>query len=282
MPIKQTLLVLLSVACTHSWAQLNTPAPSPSAQLVQMVGLTEVTVDYSRPSAKGRAIFGDLVPYDQLWRTGANQATTFTFDKPVSMNDVEVPAGSYAVLTKPGQDEWTLNLYPKKENGFPAYLERDPLVVVTAKPAELKPMVETFTIDLNALSNNSAQIVMMWANTVVAFDFKVGTQEAVMTQIETLENTIEASNANNYYSAASFLLSENTQLDKALEYVNKALELRPNAFWISRTKSLIQAQMGNYKDAVKTAEKSLSDASSANNGDFVRMNEASIATWKKK
>ena len=279
------LLLLVSGSANLTFAQqLNTPAPSPGSTLKQSVGLAEVTLEYSRPSAKGRVIFGDLVPYGELWRTGANLATKFTVNKDLTFGSSTLKAGSYAILTKPDKDEWTLNFYPYESSGFGAYLEKTPSVSVTAKSYSMPDdaMVETLIMDINNITGNSASIDIIWANTYVSFPFTLATDAEVMAQINDLEKNTKSSMANNYYAAASYLLGEKKELEKALNYVNQAVEIRPEAFWMSRTQSQILAELGKYQEAVAAANVSLAAAKAAKNDQYVKFNEAAIADWTPK
>ena len=160
-------------------AQMQTPQPSPSSELEQMVGLTEVEVEYSRPSMRGRAIFGDLVPYDQLWRTGANKNTTISFGDDVKIGGKDVKAGSYAVFTKPGEAVWEVIFYSDTENwGTPQNWDATK-VAATVKTEVLKmPMkVETFTITIDDLTNNGAMLGILWEDVYVGVPFEVPTEE---------------------------------------------------------------------------------------------------------
>jgi len=150
-------------------------APSPSAKLVQKVGLTDVTIEYSRPGVKGRTIFAadGLVPFGKLWRTGANSATKITFSDAVKIGDGELAAGSYAILTKPGATSWDINFYPYGATRWSGYADADPAVSVKATPALLPNNVESFLITIGDLTDYSATIVFRWEKTVVSLPFKV-------------------------------------------------------------------------------------------------------------
>ncbi len=169
------LLSALMLIATVSLTAQEQRAASPSAKLVQKVGLTDVTVEYSRPSMKDRKIFGKdgLVPFDAIWRTGANGATKITFSGPVTIGGTELAAGSYAILTKPGKKAWAVHFYTFKENGWGAYTEAKPAAMVEVSPSKIKPSVESFLMTVDHLRDYSAHLVMMWENTSVAVPFKV-------------------------------------------------------------------------------------------------------------
>lgn len=171
-------VLLLSVLMLFSAGSLTAQeerAPSPTAKLTQKVGLTDVTIEYSRPSMKGRTIFAEdgLVPFGKIWRTGANYATKVTFSGPVTIGDTELEAGSYAILTKPGKDTWAVHFYPFKANGWGSYREATPAVAVEATPTMGSEVVESFLITIDELRDYSASLVMMWDKTSVAVPFKV-------------------------------------------------------------------------------------------------------------
>lgn len=170
-----TLIALALLVSMHTYGQ-DKPAPSPASKLVQTVGLTQVTVEYSRPGVKDRTVFGGLEEFGEFWRTGANAATKFTFDKPVQIDGKSLEAGSYAILTVPGQKEWKVNFYPYEATGFNTYVEKDPAVSTTVNSSQLAEPVETFTIDINNLRDTSATIDLIWQNTKVSIPLTVGTK----------------------------------------------------------------------------------------------------------
>ncbi len=173
--------VLLSLAIVAAWGLFQTvqaqdaPAPSPASELSQKVGLTDITVVYSRPSMKDRTIFAadGLVPFGEIWRTGANQATKISFSTKVMMGDATLEAGDYAILSKPGKAEWEVMFFKFEGAGWGGYREKTPAATVKAKPMEISPEVETFTIDIQNIRDESATINIIWENTEVAVPFSV-------------------------------------------------------------------------------------------------------------
>lgn len=277
------LLLLATVFSVSAYAQgIKTPQPSPTATLIQEVGLGTITVKYSRPSAKGRVIFGGLERYGSLWRTGANSATKFTFSDDFIFDGTELKAGDYAMLTVPGETEWKVNLYAFDGPGVGGYTEKTPAASATVTPTKLTEAVETFTIDINNLRNSTATIDLIWQNVKVSVPVDVKTDAKVMAQIEGYEKNASMNQANDYHGAAAYLLAEKKELQKALDLVNKAVAIRADAFWMLRTKSLIQAELGLYKEAIATAQASLQSATEAKNQNYIDMNNASIAEWSKK
>lgn len=262
-------------------AQLQTPAPSPLGKVEQRIGLTDVSVEYSRPSKKGRIIFGDVVPYDEVWRTGANAATKITFSDDVMVQGAEVKKGSYALLTKPGKKTWTIMLYPHTSTSFGSYLESGAQPIsVSVESIEMpkETDVETFMIGFDGLSNHKGTMYLLWERTFVPIDINVNTDKTVEASIA---KVMGGPSAGDYFSAASYYYSEKKDLNQALTWINTSIEKGNERYWVLRTKSLIQAELGDKKGAIETATKSLEMAQKDGDNAYVRMNEASIAEWKK-
>lgn len=263
-------------------AQVKTPQPSPKSTLSQVVGLTDVTVEYSRPSAKGRTIFGDLVPFGQLWRTGANANSTVSFSEDVVINGTTLKKGKYAIFTIPKADMWEVDFYATTDNwGLPEnWNENDVAARTNVNPIALGNHVETFTMAVNNITNDSATLDISWEKTMVSVKFEVPTQKAAMASID---KTLAGPTSGDYFSSAQYFYQSNGDLNKALTYVNKALELnKDKPFWYNRLKSLIQAKLGDKKGAIETAKISLASATEAKNNDYIKMNNDSIAEWSKK
>ena len=220
-------------------AQFKTPAASPSSTIMQEVGLTDIKIEYSRPSMRGRTIFGDLVPYDKMWRTGANQNTMITFSSDVKVGGSDVKAGTYALFSKPSKGSWAIYLYNDTNNwGTPQ--EWDDAKVVAkamATPTKLPVSMETFLINVGGIHNNGATIQMIWENTLVAFDVEVPTKETVE---KSIENLLAGPSARDYYNMAGFYLDENSNLKTALEFIDKSISMDYEKFWSVRRKALIQ------------------------------------------
>jgi hypothetical protein len=269
-----TLLVGFAVQTT---AQISTPAPSPAAKLEQTVGLTDIHIEYSRPAMKGRKIFATdgLVPYGEIWRTGANQATKITFTTDVKVGGVDVEAGSYAILTKPMADEWTVMLFPHESTNFGSYMEKTPAAEFKAKSMAFPSGIESFGFMIDGITSTGADIMMGWENTLVGFSVEVPSQKMTMASIE---RTMAGPSANDYYAAASYYHAEGKDLKKAHEWVKMANAETPQ-YWTLRLQSQIEADLDMKKEAVKTAKRSLEMAKEAGNKDYIRMNEANIKKW---
>lgn len=278
---KIRLFVMAVFATAALQAQLNTPAPSPSSKLTQTVGLTEVTVDYSRPSMRGRTIFGDLVPYGKLWRTGANGYTLVGFSNDVKIAGQDVKAGTYSIFTKPGEKSWEVFFYTDTQGGgTPRDWDDSKVVAKLDAPVITMPMemaVETFTITIDDLKTNSANLGLLWENVYVAVPFEVPTDAAVEKNIE---RALGGPSAGDYYTAAVYYSSEGKDINKAKEWMDKAMSMTEKpAFWQLRQQSLIQAKAGDKKAAIATAKKSLEAAKEAGNDDYVKMNTDSLKEW---
>ncbi len=275
-------LSFLMLALMGVNAQIQTPAASPLATLSQQVGLTDVTISYSRPSARGRVIFGSegIVRYGETWRTGANSATKFSFSDDVKLGGAALKKGEYAVLTVPGAKEWKVMLYPYETGNFGAYLEKEPAASFTVPAVQMEGLeVETFLINIENVMVSSATIELIWANTYVAIPLEIDTDAKVMASID---KTMAGPSVNDYFAAGSYYHDSGKDLAKALEWVQKATKTGTPRYWQVRKEALILADMGRKQEALTAAQLSLSLAKEAGNMDYVRMNEASIAEWTAK
>ena len=262
-------------------AQLKTPQSSPKTTIVQSVGLTDVEINYSRPSARGRVVFGNLIPFGKVWRTGANENTTVSFSDDVVIDGKTLKKGKYSLYTIPKIESWEIIFYKTTDNwGNPAeWKEENVALRTTVIPETLNKKVETFTIGVSGLDNNFAILEIYWENSYAALKFEVPTQQKAIANID---KVLAGPAAADYFSAAQFLFQSNGDNAKALGYINKALDMsKDKPFWYNRLKSLIQAKLGDKKGAIETAKLSLAAAEMANNQDYVKMNKESIAEWSK-
>src|SRR5690606_10922160 len=217
---KLALLLFIGLLSISMEAQVQTPAPSPFSKLEQKVGLTDVVVEYSRPSMRGRKVFENLVPYDAIWRTGANQNTMITFSDDVVVQDKELKAGTYAIYTRPGEAVWEVIFYTDTNNwGVPQ--EWDASKVAATVKVEVYPMeetIETFTITFDDLHNNGATLGMLWENVYVGVKFVVPTVAKATKSIEETMSKPDLT-ANDYFAAGSYYFSEGMNLQQAKEWV---------------------------------------------------------------
>lgn len=264
---------------TSLQAQLKVPAPSPLQTVKQAFALSDITIEYSRPSAKGRVIYGDVVPFGKVWRTGANASTKITFGEDVKVEGNAVTAGTYALYTVPNKDSWEIMLYKDLTLGgnVADYKKENEVIRFTVKPTALTEKVETFSIDVANVTASSASIELNWEKTRVAFSVVADIDSKIMKNID---NAL-ANDTRPYFQAASYYYDNNKDLTKASEWVNKAIEANPKAFWMVLLKAKIQAKQGDKKAAVATAEQVITLAKEAKNDDYVKMAEKLIAENKK-
>lgn len=259
------------------------PAPSPQQKVEQAVGLSTVTVDYSRPSMKGRTVFGDLVPYGKIWRTGANASTKIKFSEDVTIEGNKIPAGEYALYTIPGKDEWTVIIHKNTKHwgdGGKEYKQEEDQARFTVKSQKNPRKVESFTINFTNLKADATDVEILWDDVIVPFTVKTDVDSKVMSQID--QQVIKNQNATPglYAAAANYYYETNRDLKQAHEWMKKANATDPK-FWNVHAQAKIEAKMKDYKQAIKTAEKSMELAKAANNDDYVALNEKAIAEWKK-
>jgi len=278
--IKKLLVVLLFVGVLSVDAQIKTPAPSPGAKVMQVVGLTDVTLEYSRPAMRGRTIFGDLVPYDKVWRTGANARTKITFSTDVTVGTDTLKKGTYAIFTKPNTESWDVYFYTEYAGGgAPQNWDESKVALKTNAKVQAMPMpIDTFTMSFDDLTSDSGVLGLMWENVYVGVKFNVPTDAIASKSITDL---MGGPSANDYFNAASYYRNSGKDLNQALVWITKATELRKDAFWMMREKSLIHAALGDKKGAIAAAELSLAKAQEAKNAAFIKMNTESIAEWSK-
>ena len=274
-------IMICFMALTLSFAieaQVNTPAPSPAASLTQMVGLTEVSIEYSRPAMRGRTIYGDLVPYGKVWRTGANARTKVTFGDDVMVGDTKLKAGTYAIFSIPQEKSWEVVFYTEYQGGG-APAELDEAKVAARVNAPVVPMpeemaIQSFTITIDDVTSNSAVIGILWENAYVGVPFSVPTDEMVEASIK---DALDGPGAGDYYAAAVYYLSEGKDIGKAKEWIDKAMSMiETPRFWQLRQQSLIYAKAGDKMGAIKAAKKSLELATEAGNADYIKMNTDSL------
>jgi hypothetical protein len=274
--IKLFLTISAAFILTVAGAQqLRTPAPSPTQTVKQDFGLSAVELSYSRPSVKGRKIFGDLVPYGSVWRTGANNATTITFGEEVIINGKKVPAGKYGFLTIPGKDNWTLIITKQVDVTSPAaYKQESDVVRMDVKPVAINYKIENLTLQLGNITSNSCELQLMWDNTFVALPISSDVESKVMAQIDQIFNKDNKP----YYNAAMYYLQNGKDLNQALAWFDKAVVAQPDAFWVHHYRASTLAKLGKKKEAKEAAEKSMGLAKTAKNEDYVKLNTDLIAT----
>jgi len=270
--MKKLLLVALCMGALimTEAQQLKTPQPSSTQTLKQEFGLGSIELSYSRPNMKGRKIFGDLVPFDKVWRTGANNATTLTFTDEVTIGGTKVPAGKYGLLTIPSANEWTVIISKQTDVTSPsAYKQEMDVVRVKTKPMTLPFSFETFGISFENIKDNSCDLMMAWDKTLVSLPITTDVDGKVMKQIE----TIMKGDSRPYFAAASYYANNGKDLNQAIVWYDKAIEQNPKAFWVYYQKASALAKLGKKSEAMTTSAKSMELAKEAKNDDYVSLNE---------
>jgi tetratricopeptide (TPR) repeat protein len=235
------------------------PQASQPATIKQRVGLTDVEINYSRPDMRGRQIFGGLVPYGKVWRTGANQPTKIKFSDAVKIGGQELPAGEYAFYTIPNQNEWTI-IFSKnlKLWGAYGYKPDADALRVTVKPTAVANPVETFTIGLDHLKDNGATISLQWDKTRVPVELTTNTVEKVNQEIERALRDPNSLKPIFYYQAASFYYDHDKDLAQAAKWIDQAIEKQqPAGYFLYYKKAQIEAKLGHKAEAKAAAEKSI-------------------------
>lgn len=280
--MKKIIVALFALFLTNSiTSQVVAPAPSPVGKNIQKVGMTTLTLEYSRPGVKDRSIFGEMIPYGKLWRTGANNNTKITIDTEITVAGQELKAGTYAIFTIPNKDSWEVLFYSDANNwGIPKTWDDSKVVArTTVKSYPIPFNVETLTLDFNEIKNTSAILEILWEKTYIAIPFEVPTDRIVMASIEKTMNNNPTDN--DYYAAAVYYLNADKDIKTAQKWIDKAVKAQKKdpKFYVIRRQALIHAKAGDTKKAIKAAKKSLKLAEKANNSDYIKMNKASLKEW---
>lgn len=260
--------------------QIQMPQASPSAKIAQKVGLTDVTVDYSRPSTRDRKIFGELVPYGQVWRTGANGATVLSFSTDVIIDGKTIPSGQYALYAIPGKSEWTMILSKNiKLWGAIGYDPSDDVIRFKTQSSKLKKKNETFEISFANMNDTGSDLSLAWENTQVDFRIETQVDPLVMAQIKEYVIDGNSTDPSLLYSAASYYYTNSKDMNQAYNWINKSVEEDPK-YWTMHLKAKIEASLGKKTDAAETAEEAIGLAEEAGNQDYVGLNKRLIKSLK--
>lgn len=266
---KITLLLLAAGFYVAGTAQVKMPAPSPVQTINQEFGVGSIELKYSRPAMKGRKIYGDLVPFNKIWRTGANAATQIRFTEPVEIKGIKVDTGNYAIYSIPGQDSWEIILNKGTSNwGAAGYKESDDVARFKVPTMKMKTKLESFTMQFANVLPESCELHIMWEKTAIAIPFTVNFRDKVRAQIE----TALTGEKKPYWQAAQFYNEYDKNLPKALENAGKAADANPKAYWVWLYKAKIQHEMGDKAGAMESSTKSLQLATDDKNDDYIKMN----------
>ena len=270
-------IVVSTIACSVNSQSIKMPPPSPPQTIKQDFGISSIELSYSRPGVKGRKVFGDLVPYGAVWRTGANDATTIDFADDVTIGTTKVAAGKYGLLTIPDKDSWTIIITKQTDVTNPAnYKQESDVVRIAAKPTTMKDKMETFTMQFANVKSSTCELQIMWENTAVSLPISSDVETVVMKEID------EAMNKDNrpYFQAALYYLNNGKDLNQAVTWFDKAIAQQPDGYWIYHQKANALAKLGRKDEAKATAQKSIELAKQANNDDYVRLNEKLLEQLK--
>jgi len=278
--MKKIFIALTSIICLQATAQIKMPAASPTQTLSQDFGLGKIEIVYSRPSLKGRSVFGEgslLAPTGAVWRTGANAATKVSFSDPVTIGNTTLAAGAYGLFTIPGKNEWTI-IFNTNSKGWGSfdYKEAEDVVRIKVKPETTSNSTETFTIGIDNITAESAYICLSWGKTMVCIPVKTDVKPTIRKQIAEATSGTSV-NPNAYQAAANFYFELDKDYDKALVYVDKAIAANPTAYWLLLLKAKTQKELGDKKGARVSAEACIKMATEAKNPDYVRSGKELIA-----
>ena len=272
-------LALVASLAGAAQAQIRTPQPSPSATVSQGIGLGKVTIDYSRPALKGRKMFGDQVPYGKVWRTGANTATKLTLDADMTINGKVVPAGSYALLTIPGENEWTIIINKTAQSfGAFAYKESEDFMRFTTKVEKLATPAEFFTIEFTDFTSTATNIAIRWENAQVKFSVKTDPDAQIMAQIQA-ETAKADAKPGVFSAAANYYFDTNRDLKQAREWADKVVEA-DKKYWTYYLRGKIAAKQGDCKTAKADAEAGLKMAQEAGDDAYIKNHKGVLAMCK--
>ncbi len=278
--IKKIVFLFVIVFCNEGFGQINHPRISPKTTLVQSVGLTEVIIAYSRPSARGRKVFDGIVPFGRIWRLGANESTLISFRDSVSVLGNTLPPRTYALFAIPEEDKWII-IFHKNLNlwgdGRDLYDSQEDALRIIVASRFYREFTETFTIEMNSLTHESGVLEIYWENTGVSIPLFWNVEQKMIDEIQ--EQIVVNPTAQTFYEAARYYQEAEIFPEKALIYLDKSEEIGGAKYYISRIRSLVQAKLNNYTKAILEAERSLSMAQSLGKDEFVRMNAENIAKW---
>lgn len=278
--------IRIAIAClfviSQTSGQITHPKASPFSKVEQAVGLSKITIEYSRPAVRGRTLFGELVPYERIWRVGANESTKITVDSDMVVAGNVLPKGTYALYAFPEKDNWEVVFHKNISHWGDGRKNYDAIedafrIAVTPKKSQI--WQENFLITFDEITHNSIIMKWLWGFTEVTIPLTVNTHQLMLDEISTKLN--ENPSAQTYYEAARYFQEQEEQYPLALEYLNKAINLGGDTYYFHRVKSLVQAALKDYNGAILSAEKSTVLAAAKEKDEFVRMNKNNITKWKK-
>lgn len=284
------LFILLLLWTTIGWSQITHPKASPFTKTEQVVGLSKIYLEYSRPAVRNRKVFGlqadgklALVPYGRIWRVGANESTKITFDSDVKIEGKNLPKGTYALYIFPHEDQWEVVFHKNTSHwgdGRDNYNPEEDALRVSVSPLKTLAFQENLLLYFDALQHDSAQLIIHWASTKVQVSLSFDTLSMMDAEIQ--KKLQDNPSAQTYYEVARYYQEQGIRLDEALSYLEKALEKGGDTYYFYRVKALVEADLGHYEAAIVSADKSLRLADAENKDEFVRLNQKSMKLWKSK
>jgi hypothetical protein len=266
------LTAMLLVCAAFSYAQPRIPGASTTQTIIQDFGLGKITVTYSRPNVKGRVIFGGLQPYGEVWRTGANTATSIEFSENVIIEGNKVPAGKYGLFTIPGENEWTIILNKTwKQWGAYSYKQSDDFLRFTVKPKVMGESMETFTMQFINCTTKSADLVMVWDKTFVPIHIQTDDDAQIMANIDTLMNGDKK--ANYYFTAIQYYYENDKDMNKALQWALAGEATDPKGPYYVVWEARVRLKMGDKEGAIKAAERGIQLSKDAKDDEYERLNQ---------
>ncbi len=269
--MKFSLLLTCLILSLPLSSQVRTPPLSQKQKVSQKVGFTEVTIEYCRPLMRGRKIFGEMEEYGKVWRTGANRNTQVSFDKNVTIGNQELQAATYTLFTRPGKEQWDIYFYPY-DNGYGVpedFSEENAIATIQVPVFELNRSFENLTLGLENVTENTADLTIIWERTYIAIPILFTTESEIMGKVENLVD----SHSSDYYMAAKYYLDNNKDLEKAKAYIQQSIDLRDEPdgtpkFWIYQLQAEILLANNEKSAALKSAEKAMIMAESRGPDDF--------------
>ena len=263
------------------FAQLNIPEPSPSASFSQTLGFTKIKVDYARPGTKGREVFGKLIPYGEIWRTGASDCSTISFNDEVTIGGKKIAKGKYSLFSIPNVEQWTIIINTDTTlHGASGYDEKKDVHRFTVKPEKSARFYETFTIELSDIVKDNGMLYLIWENTMVKFEIQSNAKERILADIDNKINKLKTDNSKLFYQAAEYYYNQRMELDQANDWIAKAVKMEPENFYYPNLQAKILETQSKFAEAIPVALKAVILAKKGNMTQTATNWEKKIAIWQ--
>ena len=263
------------------FAQLNIPEPSPSASFSQTLGFTKIKVDYARPGTKGREVFGKLIPYGEIWRTGASDCSTISFNDEVTIGGKKIAKGKYSLFSIPNVEQWTIIINTDTTlHGASGYDQKKDVHRFTVKPEKSARFYETFTIELSDIVKDNGMLYLIWENTMVKFEIQSNAKERILADIDNKINKLKTDNSKLFYQAAEYYYNQRMELDQANDWIAKAVKMEPENFYYPNLQAKILETQSKFAEAIPVAQKAVILAKKGNMTQTATNWEKKIAIWQ--